>query len=299
MELAQLRAFVAASRERNIARAAESLRLTPSPVSRTVAQFEREVGGEVFARNYHDLELTLLGEQLLPVAVRALEDVDEIGRRSEGRARVLRIAATPWAPSHFIEQLERLASATGGEVDVSSGVSSRLLHGMRHGTVDLAVVHLPVTFAGIATRPLARYRFSVFADPTHQFGERTSVTLRDLVGTPILSMPESMQPTAMSAMTSRLTDAGLSDFTVLDLQDWFTVPQVLRRTGGVILGMRTAEGPVSSVLASGGLISIPLADGELEFSLGLAWPEWTADARVLELAAALHPRAHEPVEVIE
>ena len=299
MELAQLRAFVAASRERNIARAAESLRLTPSPVSRTIAQFERELGGPIFSRRYHDLELTELGSELLPIAVRTLDGVDDIARRASGSPRTLRIAATPWAPQHFIEQLEHLAAAAGGSVDVSSGVSSRLLHGMRHGDIDLAVVHLPVPFAGIAARPLARYRFSVFADPSHEFGERSSVTLRDLVGTPILSMPESMQPTAMSAMTSRLREAGLSDLTVLDREEWYSVPQVLRRTGAVMLGMRTVDGPVSSVLASGGLISLPLSEGELDFSLGLAWPEWSTDPRVAELAAGLRPRADEPVEEID
>ncbi len=296
MELAHLRSFVAVSRERNIARGAESLRLTPSPVSRTIRQLEEELGGELFTRAYHDLELTDLGDRTLPHAVRAVEEAGEVTRIALGKQRELEVGATPWAPSRYAEQLLALA---GADAQVTTDLSSRLLHLMRHGELDAAIVHLPVPFPGILTRPLAVYNFRVFAHPDHDFGGRDEITLAELAGAHLVTMPSTMQPAAMAPMNDRLRAAGLTDLTELDLSDWVTAPQVLRRTGGVMLGMRTEDSPFSAFMAAGHLTSIPLARGEIEFTLGVAWRENHTDPRVATIAGGLHPLVGEPIDELD
>lgn len=296
MELAQLRAFVAVSRERNIARGAAFLRLTPSPVSRTIRQLEQELGGELFTRVYHDLELTDLGERTLPHAVRAVEEAGEVTRTASGAQRKLEVGATPWAPSRYADELVTLA---GPEAQVTTDLSSRLLHRMRHGDLDIAIVHLPVPFAGILTRPLAVYNFRVFADPDHDFGDREQITLSELAGAQVVTMPSTMQPAAMAPMNDRLRAAGLTILPELDLSDWVTAPQVLRRTGAVMLGMLTEDSPFSAFMAAGHLKSVPLAKGEIEFTLGVVWRENHPDARVATVAGSLRPQAGQPIDELD
>jgi DNA-binding transcriptional LysR family regulator len=301
MELAQARAFVSASRERNVARAAESLRLTPSPVSRAIKLLESEVGGEVLTRRHHDLELTELGAALLPHAVLIVAHVDEIARIASGRPSRLRIGATPWAVRRFPEQLEQLARASEDIVEVMSAPSPQLLHLMRHGELDMAIVSLPATFAGISSRPLARYQLRVYAEPGHPIAGKEVVTLSELVGSAVVTLPLSLSatPVILAAANERLRQVGLGEIVELSLEDWLVLPQVLRKTGQVLIGNRSAENAISTVLESDGLVSVLLAEDDFRIIIGVAWSETTANERVRDLAQKLDPLPSEPIDIID
>ncbi len=301
MELAQARAFVAASRERNVARAAASLQLTPSPVSRAIRLLEREVGGEVLIRRHHDLELTELGLSLLPHAVHIVAHVDEISRIASGRTPTLRIGSTPWAVRRFPEQLEQLARAGGDVVEVVTAPTPQLLHQMRHGELDIAIVSLPVAFEGISSRPLGRYQLRVYADPSHQIAGKAVVTLPELIGSPVVALPLSLSllPIMMAAVNERLRQVGLGDITELSLEDWIGLPQVLRKSGGVLIGNRSAENAISTALELKGLISVPLAEDDFRIIVGVAWSETTANGRLRHLANLLDPLPSAPIEIID
>lgn len=252
-----------------------------------IRKFEMELGGDLFVRHYHDLELTPLGRRLLPEAVNVLEAASEMERTVHGRPRVLRIGSTPWVPTRFTERFEQTARGLGGPVSVVSDVSSALLHALRHGDLDAALVNMPVTFEGISTRTLASYEWSVLTDPSSVFAGRPSLTLNDLAGVPILSVAVTAQPATTESVNARLAEAGLTDVSVLDMQDWIKVPQILRSGGGVMFGGSSPDSVFAGFVASGQLISIPLADGELEISLGAAWPTRSNDPQLLKLIAGI------------
>jgi DNA-binding transcriptional LysR family regulator len=300
MEMTQIRAFVAASRERNIGRAAERLRLTPSPVSRTLRQFEREVGGDVFVRDYHDLRLTPLGERALPVAVELLALAGELGRVAEPLNGPLRVGSTPWIPGRYLQQIVELAEESRGSV-TSSEMSSVLLHQLRHGELDLAVVHLPLDIEGIASQPLARYHFHLFTRPGNPLSELPEIRLSDLAASTVLMMPSEMQPVAMHGITDRLAEAGIRDIVTLDLRDWISVPSRIRQTDAVTLGSLSKDSPFATLLASSELTSTPLADGEVEMQVGVAWRARDAlrGPEIQELRTRLYPREGEKLDVLE
>ncbi|HEV7186077.1 MAG: LysR substrate-binding domain-containing protein [Actinomycetales bacterium] len=302
MELTQLRAFVAASRERNIGRAAASLLLTPSPVSRTIRQLEGELGGDLFVREYHDLQLTALGAALLPAAVEALAQIAEVSRVAVGGERSLRIASTPWAPSRYFDQLRlRAGEAFGSNVAVTTEISSVLLHRLRHGDLDIAVVHLPLEIPGIASRPLARYQFSVFAHPEHKFRNLENVGLSDLAGSEIIMLPSELQPVAMTALRNRLIEAGIENVSTIELRDWVTLPTRLRERDAITLGSLSTDTPFTHLLSANHLISVPLRQGAAEMQLGIAWranDQLNAEALV-EIDRRMTPRAARPLDVLD
>jgi DNA-binding transcriptional LysR family regulator len=87
MDLRHLRHFLAVAETLNYTRAAERLMMAASPLSRSIQQLEAELGGPLFARGTRKVELTALGEALIPHAERTLADVERLKR--EMRRRVL------------------------------------------------------------------------------------------------------------------------------------------------------------------------------------------------------------------
>jgi DNA-binding transcriptional LysR family regulator len=87
MEFRLLRYFLAVADTLNYSRAAERLQISASPLSRSIQQLERIVGGPLFLRGTRRVELTPLGHSLVPHATRVLEEVDALARDMKRRVQ--------------------------------------------------------------------------------------------------------------------------------------------------------------------------------------------------------------------
>lgn len=72
MELRQLRYFVKAAETLNFSEAAKALFVTQSTLSQQIRQLEQEINARLFHRNSHEVNLTEVGEELLPYALETL-----------------------------------------------------------------------------------------------------------------------------------------------------------------------------------------------------------------------------------
>jgi DNA-binding transcriptional LysR family regulator len=136
MDLQQLRCFLAVAEELHFGRAAERLRLTPSPVSRAVKELERELGAQLFVRRYHDVQLTSTGNELLGRVREIVDSVDGLASlaadaaRAEGaRERPVRIGGTYLSPPAVFDRFVAVVEEAfpGRQVDVTTAPSSELL----------------------------------------------------------------------------------------------------------------------------------------------------------------------------
>lgn len=93
-----LRAFEAASRHESFTQAAEELSVTPGAISRHVANLERELGVELFRREYRAVRLTRAGlvlrDELTNAFSRMASAIQRIQAPVKGK-RYLRISAPP------------------------------------------------------------------------------------------------------------------------------------------------------------------------------------------------------------
>lgn len=267
LDLHQLRAFVAVSRHGSVARAADALRMTASPVSRTVRELERSTG-PLFERGYHDMRLTEQGHRLLPMAVTVVRHADDLLLVARGEEPPLRWSATPWVPDRFADAIRAALSADSRAAEVDGAVSATLLQRMRHGEIDLAVVHLPVTTPGIGSAPIARYRFALVVDGSDPLAARTAITQEDLRGRRVLLLPLSMQPEAMSRIDAWVRAAGAGSVHEIELADVPLLGHRLRREEAVTLGTYSDAAPL---LSGPQTTRIPFADEPIDFRLGLAW----------------------------
>jgi DNA-binding transcriptional LysR family regulator len=272
VKLSQLRAFVTVSRTGTIAAAAERLNVTSSPLSRTIRELERHLGRDLFDRGYHRFERTPFGDEFLPLAVEIVAQSDQAPRFAAGAEAPLRIGATPWTSKALTRQLTEAATAHSTTTpEFSSDISAVLIEALRHGELDLALVHLPVSVPGIATVGLARYRYSVVATGDPELPEGRPLRLADLRGRNLLSFPLMMQPAPMKAMLDALTSAGVASVAEVDLRDVIGLEGRMARTGELMFATLGDDLPTARLLDLDCLRTYPVADGEIRFEIGLAW----------------------------
>ncbi len=290
-----MRAFIAVSRAGTVAAAADVLHVTSSPRSRTIRELERQLGADLFDRRYHQFERTTFGDEMLPKAVEIVAQADEMEDARGTAARPLRIGATPWTSRAITTRLHQEAAATGREVEMLSDLSSVLLERLRHGDLDLALVHLPAMLPGIAERPLARYRYGVWGAGAVDLPRDRPISLSDLSGQRLLTLPLMMQPVPMARMLQTLQNAGIASVDEVDLRDIIGLQSRLARTGELMLVCPSDDLPTTRFFDFAAADVIPIDDDEIDFRVGLAWRERSVVGRrdVDHVIAALTPPTDE------
>ena len=95
----QLRAFAAVAHQRHFGAAADDLSVTQPAVSAAIASLEANLGAKLFERTPRGVILTVLGEQLLPLAHHALAALNDLvadaGRSGQVHHGPLRLGVIP------------------------------------------------------------------------------------------------------------------------------------------------------------------------------------------------------------
>lgn len=172
IDFTRLRYFVAVAEELHFKRAADRLMITPPPLSKQIKLLEKELGGELFERTYHEVRLTALGALLLGPARDILRQVDEFTSTAEritkGTAPV-RVGATAYAPSDFLAQLETAVAQQPEPTEFSvPGSAAEVTAKLVSGHIDIGLIHLPSTDKRLRHKVVATYQGAVavrFDDP--------------------------------------------------------------------------------------------------------------------------------------
>ena len=140
--LGAMRVFVTVATLRSFSEAARRLQLSPSVVTRSVAQLEDELRLTLLLRTTRSLRLTERGELYLESCQQILQDVDSAERRVRGEDAaprgMLKIAApTMFGRLHVLPIVNRLLRDYG-DVTVELALSDRNVHLVEEG-IDVAV----------------------------------------------------------------------------------------------------------------------------------------------------------------
>jgi DNA-binding transcriptional LysR family regulator len=274
VELRHVQAFVAVSEELHFGRAADRLRLSPSPVSRTIAELEREIGVPLFVRGHHTVALTAAGTSLLPEARSLLESWSTFLAHGRGHARdaarpQIRLGAPTLAPTMVVDVLlEQLAVVRPGTpVDVRFASSTDLLAALSAGDLDLSIALLPVGASGVQAVPFARYELSCALRDDDELARRTRLTGEDLAGRRILMSTLSVQRAAIKTVSQWLADLGAVVELLPDV-DLIHISQLVRRGRGLTL--TSASGALAHIYSQPGLTTIPVDSPGPGIEIGVA-----------------------------
>lgn len=207
--LRHLRALVALSDLKLVARVSEALGVTQPAVSKQIAELERIVGVPVVTRDRNRLYLTPIGVRLADHARVALGQLDraafDIEAMTSGVSGSVSVgvvsSVAPTLMSGTIELFKR--STPQANVSVSEGHFVELLPQLEAGALDLVIARIwqPQELAGIDQMALFSEPIVVVAGHNHPLSQGGDVTWTDVTTYPwILPQPGSVARQAVDAL---------------------------------------------------------------------------------------------------
>jgi LysR family hydrogen peroxide-inducible transcriptional activator len=196
MQIHQLRYFCAVARTRSFTRAAQHEHLAQPSLSQQVRKLEDELGTRLFDRLGRSVRLTSFGETFLPRAEAILRQVVDAKHEIEEMAGVERgnvvVGSIPTVAPYFLPT--RLASFGQKfpeiRVTVMEELTAELLERIQDGTVDLALLVLPVTGGHFVCQELLRERLYLAVPENHRLASQPAVRLKQIERDPFLLLKE-------------------------------------------------------------------------------------------------------------
>ena len=207
--LRHLRALVALSDLKLIARVSEALGVTQPAVSKQIAELERIVGVPVVTRDRNRLYLTPIGVRLADHARLALGQLDraafDIEAMTSGVSGSVSVGVvSSVAPNLMSGTIELFKCSTPqANVSVSEGHFVELLPQLEAGALDLVIARVwqPQELAGIDQMALFSEPIVVVAGHNHPLSQGGDVTWTDVTTYPwILPQPGSVARQAVDAL---------------------------------------------------------------------------------------------------
>jgi DNA-binding transcriptional LysR family regulator len=246
IDLKRMRAVVEVARAESITGASETLGLTQSAVSRSVAEVEDALGVLLFERLPRGIQPTAAGRHFVAHARRLLADVGELvaGVRQEasriaGRLHVGVISTggnANWAIARFARSHPELA------IEAISGSPQALCPRLLQGELDLIVGTSSYLrrWRELEATLLAPLHFACMVRKGHPLTESESPSEREVLGFPVI-LPETIEPT-YSDLAQRYSDHGLPPFRPRYVTDDFELARrLVRGTDAFYPLMHTSE----------------------------------------------------------
>ncbi len=194
--IAGLRAYVALAQRRHFGSAAADLGVSQPSLSQALSALETGLGVTLVERTTRRVLLTQDGEELLPRAIAAVDAVDEFTAAAAGAGQPLhgaiRLGVIPTVAPYVLPAVlrglaERLPDLRPRVVEEQTG---RLVEQLRGGTLDVALLALPLDVPGIAEIPLYREDFVLALPAGHALAGKRRVDPSALADLPLLLLDE-------------------------------------------------------------------------------------------------------------
>ncbi|WP_227287676.1 LysR family transcriptional regulator [Boseongicola sp. H5] len=186
IELRHLKYVVAASKYGSFRRAALSLGVEQSAISRRIRDLEDGLGVSLFNRHSSGVVLTHAGEQFVRHAVQALNEVSyaatDLGPIGRGEKGAVRIGIFSSLASGFLAQLLRTYSDRFGNVriDIIEGAPSDHIVAVRRNKLDVAFVTGSPSLADCDAVEFWTEGVFVVLPDGHALADRTTIQWDDL-----------------------------------------------------------------------------------------------------------------------
>ena len=192
MELHQLRYFCAVAETGSFSRAAEQSHISQPSLSQQILKLEGELGARLFDRLGRSVRLTELGKTFLPRARAVLRELEAAkGEVVEGKEFIggpITVGVIPTVAPYFLPPLLTTFSRKFPQVQLTvlEEITPILLDRLRAGTVDVAVLALPIRGHEFDASPLLTERLFAALPKKHKLASRASISLKDLRSEPFL-----------------------------------------------------------------------------------------------------------------
>lgn len=186
MELRHLKYFVMVARTLNFSDASRRLYITQGTLSQQIQQLEGEIGAQLFERTKHSVILTEAGEELLPLAIKTIEDSEVCANRMRdlkgALVGTLRIGTTQSFSALLTDTVRKfITEHPGVKLEILSTSATDLIEMLRDKEVDLVLAFKPsMAYDELESEPLFKNNLSAVMRKDHPLASRTALTMEDL-----------------------------------------------------------------------------------------------------------------------
>jgi aminoethylphosphonate catabolism LysR family transcriptional regulator len=182
---AHLRSFHAVATHGSFTRASEMLNITQPTLSGQVKELEERYGTKLFIRHGRRIELTDIGKSAFSITrliFRHEEEVEHLLQSARAlTSGQLRVGAdSPYIATPLLAQFQRLYP--GIQISIQYGNSQQLMAWIVSRSCDVAFMpNIPQEDERLYSIPLPPGRLVVFVNQDHDWAERRSVKIEELV----------------------------------------------------------------------------------------------------------------------
>lgn len=186
--LRQLAVFVAVARYGTVSRAAESLSMSQSAASSSLAEFERQFDIQLFDRVGKALRLNELGERLLPRAVELIDRSEDIEALLQGHSGfgALDIGATLTIGNYLATLIaaEFLQRHPDARIRLEVHNTATIVQQIAGFELDLGLIEGGFQHPDLEAAPWLEDELVVFCAPSHPLARRGTATADELLAQP-------------------------------------------------------------------------------------------------------------------
>ncbi|MDO4949396.1 MAG: LysR substrate-binding domain-containing protein [Bacteroidales bacterium] len=199
MELRHLKYFVTIAKTLNFSEASKRLYITQGTLSQQIQQLEGEIGVQLFDRTKHSVVLTEAGEELLPLAIRTIEDSEVCCDRMRDLKNTLTGTLRIGTTHSFSELLtgtvrKFIREHPSVKLKIQSETASELIEMLLNKEIDLALAFKPATdYEEMESEPLFKNRLSAVMRRYHPLASHRFLTMEDLENHRIVLPGKGMQ----------------------------------------------------------------------------------------------------------
>ena len=170
LTLKQLRYFESLARQRHFGRAAADCSISQPALSMQIKELEELLGSPLLEKSVRPLRLTAFGEQFSSQSseiLRAVKNLGEFAQAARGRPiGTLRIGVIPTVAPYVLPTMINDLAVNFPELEIKfkETVTANLIKDILEGSLDTALVALPVSEPGLSEYPLFSEDF-IFVRP--------------------------------------------------------------------------------------------------------------------------------------
>ncbi len=285
--LRQLEYLVAISDARNFRRAAERVGASQPTLSAQLKTLEQRLGAPLIERDRHSVITTPVGDQVVALARRVLQDVQEIrdvaGRHGQDFSGTIRLGLPPTIGPYLLPKIvpDLHKAYPDLKLYVREDKPQSLPDGLMEGRYDVLVTPLPVRDLNVETLPLFREPLFVAMASDHELAKNRTVARADLKDQAVLALESGHQ-------LHEQVEAVCEEFGATLLFDYEgTSLDTLREMVGMGMGLSFLPGLyVRSSLGQDPSIKVSeLKDRSLFRTIGLVWRKTSFRAQEFETLA--------------
>lgn len=239
LSIRQLRAVAAVAKYSSFIAAASEMRLSQPGLSRMIRAAEKELGSALFERTTRQVSLTSVGVEFVPLAERILHDLElssnairELSEQTRGHLAIsCPMAFATNMLAGLIASYKRLNPNV--ILHIHEGIQSSTLGLIRSGQVDFGIGAFSEPNDDLLVEHLCQNCYHVVFHKRHRFARRDEISLADLKGEPLVSMPPSSN--LRRIFDGAAANAGFRLNHTITLNTYSALAQFVRRGVGVTI----------------------------------------------------------------